>query len=283
MTAAPVVAEFANGGDKTDHSGAHTFTGNDQLPAPNFLLKLCVLGMVALLGVTVLSGLGIWQLERRIWKLELIDQVKQRVHAPAFSAPGPASWDHINATDDGYRHVRVGGRFLDKPDTLVKAVTTRGGGFWVLAPFRTTEGFTVLVNRGFLPADLARSGWRSNIHAGTDTNLTGLMRMTELGGGFLRGNDPVTDRWYSRDVAAIAAARGIGQVAPYFIDADANAKQDGLPVGGLTVITFPNNHLVYALTWFAMALMLAAASVLIARGEWQVRRGHRRPDSDDFL
>ncbi|CAN7505876.1 SURF1 family protein [Phyllobacterium sp. LjRoot231] len=265
MTATPAADKLADSDDKADRLGAHTFAGDDQGSVPNSPVKLCVLGIAALLGVIVLSGLGIWQLERRVWKLELIDHVQQRVHAVALPAPGPAAWDHINAIDDAYRHVGVTGSFLDNRETLVKAVTDRGGGFWVLAPFHTTEGFTVLVNRGFLPGELARSGWQSNIDTGAATKLTGLMRMTEPRGGFLRGNDPTTDRWYSRDVAAIAAARGIGQVAPYFIDADANANQDGLPVGGLTVTTFPNNHLVYALTWFAMALMLAAASVLIAR------------------
>ena len=38
------------------------------------------------------------------------------------------------------------------------------------------------------------------------------------------------------------------------------AHAGGAPVGGLTVIAFRNNHLVYALTWFALALMLAGAA-----------------------
>ena len=44
--------------------------------------------------------------------------------------------------------------------------------------------------------------------------------MTEPGGGFLRRNDPAAGRWHSRDVRAIAAARGLDEVAPYFIDAE---------------------------------------------------------------
>ena len=79
--------------------------------------------------------------------------------------------------------------------------------------------------------------------------------MTEPGGGFLRANDPAANRWYSRDVAAIAAARGLGRTAPYFVDADAAPNPGGLPVGGLTVVKFPDNHLVYALTWFALMLL----------------------------
>ena len=84
--------------------------------------------------------------------------------------------------------------------------------------------------------------------------VTGLLRLTEPGGGFLRSNDPQADRWYSRDIAAIAARRGV-TAAPYFIDADASLNRPGQPVAGLTVIKFSDNHLVYAVTWYILALM----------------------------
>ncbi|WP_332308531.1 SURF1 family cytochrome oxidase biogenesis protein [Sphingomonas sp. TDK1] len=59
----------------------------------------------------------------------------------------------------------------------------------------------------------------------------------------MRTNQPSEDRWYSRDVLAIARARGLTFVAPFFIDADSTLNAGGWPVGGLTVISFPNNHL----------------------------------------
>jgi surfeit locus 1 family protein len=96
--------------------------------------------------------------------------------------------------------------------------------------------------------------------------VTGLLRMTEPHGAFLRHNDPAGNRWYSRDVQAIAAARGLTHVAPYFIDAEAApgdpqaARGTAVtPVPGLTVITFHNSHLVYAITWYTLALMVAIA------------------------
>ncbi|MGX7876913.1 SURF1 family cytochrome oxidase biogenesis protein [Mesorhizobium sp. ORM6] len=83
--------------------------------------------------------------------------------------------------------------------------------------------------------------------------------MSEPGGGFLRNNDAAGNRWYSRDVAAIATARGLtDNVAPYFVDAETSGT-GGWPRGGLTVVNFRNSHLVYALTWFTLAAMLAAA------------------------
>ena len=97
------------------------------------------------------------------------------------------------------------------------------------------------------------------------------MRASEPGGAFLRSNDPAADRWFSRDVAAIARARALGPIVPFFIDADSTPNPGGFPIGGLTVIAFRNNHLSYAVTWFALALLSVGGSVVVMRS-----RGKRR-------
>ncbi|KRC82784.1 hypothetical protein ASE13_05280 [Sphingomonas sp. Root241] len=208
------------------------------------------------------TALGVWQIERRAWKLDLIARVDARIHAPAAPLPARADWVRVNARDDAYRHVRVTGSFLHDRETLVQAVTERGAGFWVLTPLRTAEGI-VLVNRGFVPPE-RRDPARRHARQGPVT-VTGLLRMSEPGGAFLRSNDPATGRWYSRDVAAITRTRGLGDVAPFFVDADATPNPGGYPVGGLTVVAFPNNHLVYALTWFGLAALSAWGAALILR------------------
>lgn len=217
------------------------------------------------------AGLGLWQLERLSWKLDLIARVEARIHAPPVAAPGPAAWDGVAAEE--YRRVALAGHYLDAPETLTLAVTEGGPGFWVLAPFRSDTGFTVLVNRGFVPEDKRAPELRRKV-AGEPARVIGLLRPTEPGGGFLRANDPAGGRWYSRDVAAIAAAQGLGAVAPYFVDADAATEPGPLPQGGMTQVAFRNAHLVYALTWFCLALMSAGAAVfLIRRGADEVRTG----------
>jgi len=151
----------------------------------------------------------------------------------------------------------------------VQAVTERGAGFWVMAPLQTTGGSVVWVNRGFVPS---ASQWQATREAARCTGpatVTGLLRRSEPGGGFLRRNDPAAGRWFSRDVQALSAAAGQSpaKVAPYFVDAGADtpcAIPDG-PVCGLTVLRFSNNHLVYALTWFALAAMTVAATVFVLR------------------
>jgi surfeit locus 1 family protein len=96
--------------------------------------------------------------------------------------------------------------------------------------------------------------------------VTGLLRLSEVGGGFLRSNDAANQLWFSRDVSAIARSQGLNQVAPYFIDAQVSEPVDkAQPVAGLTVIAFHNSHLVYAITWFALALMVLGAVFVLAR------------------
>ncbi|SIQ11244.1 surfeit locus 1 family protein [Rhizobium sp. RU35A] len=215
--------------------------------------------------VLVFLSLGTWQVQRLFWKLDLIARVDARVHAEPVIVPTPADWPRITVESDEYRHVTATGTFLNDRETLVQAVTDLGPGFWVLTPLQTADRGTILINRGFVPAEKREAASRAAGEINGETKVTGLLRLTEPGGGFLRANDPAGNRWYSRDVAAIAAARGVANIAPYFIDADKTPNAGGYPVGGLTVVTFRNSHLVYALTWYALAAMSAGAFVYLLR------------------
>lgn len=206
-----------------------------------------------LLLIALFLALGFWQIDRREWKLDLIAKVEARLAAEPVDAPGPAAWRDITA-GDAYRRVTATGRFLNDRETPVLAVTEYGSGYWILTPL-VTPGFTVLVNRGFVPPDRRDPATRETLEG--EVTVTGLLRVTEPDGGFLRANDPASGRWYSRDVPAIAAAEGIEDAAPYFIDAGAAPNPGGLPIGGLTVVRFRNTHLSYALTWFGLAAGLA--------------------------
>ena len=213
--------------------------------------------------------LGSWQLYRLQWKNQLIERVDQRVHATPVPAPGPRNWVDIQTGNDEYRHVTVTGTFLYPYSAAVQASTELGPGYWLLTPLRQSDGSSVYINRGFIKGphpylDLGQMDYPGSVE------VIGLLRMSESKGGFLRSNDPASKRWYSRDVHALAASNGLTTVAPYFIDAQAiessahvQIKAEGgeTPVMGLTVIHFSNSHLVYALTWFALAILIVIAYV----------------------
>ena len=203
------------------------------------------------------TALSIWQFERRLWKLDLIARVDARVHAAPV--PLPQQWDALNNAQAEYRRVWVRGVFRHDKTVLVDALTELGAGAWVMTPLTTASG-TVFVNRGFVPPAHKQDYDRP---AGLVT-VVGLLRLPEPGGRFLRPNRPEAGLWCSRDVAAMARARHLGHVAPFFVDAQAQAGA-AYPVGGLTVITFRNVHLLYALTWLGLAVMAGF-------GAWRVLR-----------
>lgn len=254
-------------------------TGSDSEPAAAVPRsgRLIWLAILASLLFTLFASLGTWQVFRLQWKLNLIERVEQRVHAAPVDAPQRERWPQVTTASDEYRHVRVSGVFLHQHAVKVMAVTELGGGFWLLTPLQMADGSIVLINRGFIPS----LSYVEPKAPATEITVSGLLRISEPGGGFLRENDAIGGRWYSRDVTAIAAVQHLSDVAPYFIDQDAQrpnaqaAAADGAavpPVGGLTVISFHNNHLVYALTWYALALMVIAACW------WVMRDERRRPN-----
>ena len=202
-------------------------------------------GGALLIAAVLLAALGVWQVERRAWKHRLIETVEARLAAAPAALPPRVRWPAL-ARDGDYTRVRVDGDWLPGAPVFVQAVTVLGPGWWTIGALRTREG-SVLVNRGFVPQE-ARATTMAPVGP---AQLTGLVRRDEPGGAFLRHNDPAHGRWYSRDVRAIARARGWRDPAPFFVDAAANGT--GWPRGGLTVVRFPDNHLVYALTWFALS------------------------------
>ena len=236
-----------------------------------------VLGMALLAAAFVgFILLGNWQVRRYHLKLAIAHAIATRVHAPPVDAPGPAEWPRITAGDDQYLHVQLRGRFIGQP-TLVHGSSTQGYGYWVMAPLRTARDFIVLVNRGYIPPDLPDTPAFAKIAPTTgEVTLTGLLRPSEPRGGFLRRNQPQKGLWYSRDVAAIAAADHLpaNRVAPYFVDADAsatNAAASRWPMPGLANIHVYNHSLGYAITWYLLALGTLLAMGIVVRHERQAR------------
>ncbi|TCM81999.1 SURF1 family protein [Rhizobium sp. BK068] len=227
-------------------------------------------GLMVLL-IAALLSLGIWQVERLSWKEDLIARVDQRVHAKPVPAPARAQWGEVSRANDEYRHVTAEGILQNDKETLIYASTALGPGYWVITPLNLSNGTSILINRGFVPTDKRDAATRRDGQV-PSVKITGLLRITEPKGTLIKSNDPANDRWYSRDVAAIADRRNVADVAPYFIDADATPNPGGLPVGGLTQITFPNNHLVYAITWLALAIMASGLLAFVVRSELRARR-----------
>ncbi|MDQ8023663.1 MAG: SURF1 family protein [Moraxellaceae bacterium] len=235
--------------------------------------------LVGLFAFASFVALGMWQLDRLAWKTDLIGRIAEHQKAAPIAAPGPADWEIQADTDAEYRRVTLRGRFANDLETLVQASTALGTGYWVLTPLQTEEGYWVVVNRGFVPSDKRDPAQRGQPSPDGVQTVSGLLRLSEPRGRLWQDNAPTDNRWYSRDVAAIAQARGLGSgthsgaIAPYFVDvAAANDAPLDWPRAGLTVLHFNNSHLGYALTWFVLAAMTAIALAYAVAIEHRAQR-----------
>lgn len=229
-------------------------------------------GILSAVGIAVLLGFGFWQLERLAWKEALIARVEARTKAPAAALPAENDWSKINYEDDEYRRVTLTGNFRHDRETLIYTVLSErprgfsGPGFFVLTPLELASGASVIVNRGFVPLDRKDAATRREGQVSGSVTVTGLLRLPEQANIFTPSNDPAREAWFRRDPGEIAHARGIERAAPFTVDADATTNPGGLPQGGETRVTFSNNHLQYVVTWFGLALALAAVFTAFA---WQ--------------
>jgi surfeit locus 1 family protein len=211
-------------------------------PIPGFTIA-------AIIMIAILCGLGVWQLQRLTWKEALIATVSGHMTA------APVSLDRIltmSADDAQYRKVALGGRFDNSREAYV--FTTDAGGdavYHVLTPFITDDGRTLMVDRGEIPQ--SKLAPQSRMPVEGEIHIVGVWRVPDGTGPFTPKPDPAKHIWYARDLAGIAAADGVRLAAPVVIEADAAPNPGGFPVGGQTVVDFPNNHLEYAITWFGLA------------------------------
>lgn len=242
------------------------------IAARSVMRGLVLPAILSAIGIVVLLGFGFWQLERLAWKEALIARVEARTKAPAAALPAENEWSKINYEDDEYRRVTLTGSFRHDRETLIYTVLSErprgfsGPGFFVLTPLELASGASVIVNRGFVPLDRKDAATRREGQISGAVTVTGLLRLPEQANIFTPSNDPAREVWYRRDPGEIARARGIERAAPFTVDADATPNPGGLPQGGETRVIFSNNHLQYVVTWFGLALALAAVFTAFA---WQ--------------
>ncbi|PSC04653.1 surfeit 1 [Alsobacter soli] len=245
------------------------------------ITRLIAPALATLVGFAILVGLGCWQIERMGAKHRLIARVEARMKAEPGPLPPESRWPTLNAKTADYERVRVTGRYLHDKEAYLNGfvVAPSNGpappptlmGFFILTPLQLADGSVVIVNRGIVPTELRDPAKREQGQSPGEVTVTGVLRVPEKPGYFVPANDPVRNNWFSRDPAAIARAKGLERVAPFIIDADATPVPGGWPKGGNTVVSFPDNHLQYAITWFALALALLGVFGFWARQQWRAK------------
>jgi surfeit locus 1 family protein len=219
--------------------------------------------------LALMTGLGVWQLQRLDEKLALLASIAAGLNAP----PVPLAQVLAGRAPVEWRRVQVHGRFDHGKEAYFFGRDLKGAvGVHVITPLAQDNGETVLIDRGFVPEDRRDPTTRAEGQTGGDAAVSGILRLSQQGGAFTPPPDLTKKLFFVRDVPAIAAAVGVA-VPPILIEADATPNPGGWPLGGQTNIDIPNNHLAYALTWFGLALTLAVIYLLYHRSAGRLTLG----------
>jgi surfeit locus 1 family protein len=225
---------------------AHPPTGTRRVP-------LLAPSIMAAVMFALLIGLGIWQLERRTWKLGLLAEIDHAEISPAIPLP---------ADPPQFAKVRIEGRLRPDLQALYGSDVRDlpGGpaiGAQLIEPLERPGQDPVMVVLGWVPTGMAV--------AAAGTAVEGYIRRPDQARMFSAPDDASKRRFFTLDPAPIAASLGIAHAAPFTLVVMGDVTPGVFPQPATALPRPPNDHLNYALTWFGLALSLAVVFAVYVR------------------
>jgi len=224
--------------------------------------SLLVPGVVVAAAFAVLIALGVWQLERKAWKENLIATLAERMVAPPSAVPQRGQWQSLDQARDEFRRVTMRGVFAPGREARVYSggaglrEDVKGPGYFAFSPARLPDGSAVVVNRGYVDNPNPDASLKPIALPDAAVAIVGALRWPEQPGWFVAPYSERQDLWFARDHRAMAARYGWGDVAPFYIEMESAAPPGGVPRPGSLTVKLRNEHLGYALTWFGLAAVL---------------------------
>jgi surfeit locus 1 family protein len=205
--------------------------------------------------ITLLIGLGNWQMSRLASKVDLIDTMSERTHMPELYDISTVNKESLDEFE--YRKVKLQGEFLNDKEIHLYAGAReiRGSpGYHILTPFKLDNGQVVIINRGWVPEALKDQDQRKETLLEGRQIVLGTMLAGEKNAFFTPVNDPTHNMWFWIDLDGMKNYTNM-ELAPFFIVASYN-KNIEFPVGRDIVPNFRNDHLQYAIIWYSLAAAL---------------------------
>ena len=205
-----------------------------------FLFQLFVI-----LFVTIFCALGTWQLYRLQWKLELISEITFGLDSKPI--------EYSNSINKNYQRVSAKGKFnFDKQIYLYSLNDSGKPGYDVVTPFRTNKNENVLINRGWIIKEL-KDNPSINLKIDSEIKITGILREIYKPNIFKPNNDIKNNIWFSINLEDLKEATG-EQFNEFVIFLEDNQVKS--PIPKKISIDVPNNHLKYAITWYAISISI---------------------------
>jgi cytochrome oxidase assembly protein ShyY1 len=233
-------------------------------------------GIFTLVMVAAFVGLGLWQLQRRVEKHELIAALTERLAAAPVPLPPSSQWSALTRARDEFRRVHFAAAYAT-PDAMVYSSGSAvrddisGPGTWAFLPAKLPTGEIVVINAGFVENTMQDRAVEdravARLASGQPVTFTGYLRFPESAGMLTPAANPAKRLWFARDVADMAKQLGWGDVAPFYIDLESPVPPNGVPKPGPLHVHLKDDHLQYAITWFTLAF-----AVMIAFAVWLRRK-----------
>jgi cytochrome oxidase assembly protein ShyY1 len=234
-------------------------------------------GIFTLVMVAVFVSLGAWQLQRRVEKHALIAALTERLAAAPGLLPSASQWSALTPAVDEFRRVRFTATYASGPDAMVYSSGSAvrddisGPGTWAFLPARLATGETVVINTGFVQNTMQDRDQQDRavkpLVTGAPVELTGYLRFPESAGALTPAENLTKRLWFTRDHLAMAHALGWSRqgsrVAPFYVDLEQPMPANGIPKPGPLDVHLKDDHMQYAITWFALA-----GAVMIAFAVW---------------
>lgn len=224
------------------------------------------LALAAAIALAILLSLGTWQLNRLGWKQDLMARIAALAGSPA--QPLDVVLHRIEDGQD-VEFTRVQVDCADPtPQTVQLYALHDGAPGWrpVLAcRLGPRPNAAILVDLGFRAGEAGAAPVETQVDLPPGVPLVGVLRKPtpETWYEWLAPRAPSEDgrQWFRRDIVGMAAALGVPDPVPAMLVLETPA------IPGLTPAPLPtglsNRHLEYALTWYGLALALAAVYIAL--------------------
>ena len=189
--------------------------------------------------------MGTWQLYRLQWKLELISEITFGLDSSPI--------EYSNLIKKNYQRVTAKGK-LDYDNQIYLYSLNDSGkpGYDVITPFRTNKNENVLINRGWIVKEL-KGNPSINLKSNSEIKIIGLLREIYKPNMFKPDNDIKNNVWFSINLEDLRKLTG-EKFNEFVIFLEDNQAKTPLPKK--ITVDVPNNHLKYAITWYAISISI---------------------------
>jgi surfeit locus 1 family protein len=199
--------------------------------------------IVGLGGAAILVALGVWQVQRLAWKEAIVADINGRITATPVDLPTSP-----DPEIDAYLPVTVSGEIGAEALHVLVSQKQTGAGYRVIAPL--TLGFTATQNK-------------DTIDTAGRASITGNLQWPQEVDSFTPEADTERNIWFARNVPRMAETLNTEPLLVVTREAEGgDPKIAPLPVDTARI---PNDHLQYAITWFSLAAIWLAMTVLFLR------------------